>query len=970
MMPTNPFKRKSKTNAAARNDGMIRQAYTVGGEMFTDGEVIPQALRSTMERELRGLQRGSSGVSDSGLATAVKLSVPAMACIGYFSSQAASIPIAVQKDDIIEHHPFEFFLSQSPSLMEDVVRSYLIFGKIFIQKIYNERDIKGHPRGFPTGLKYVNPNNIEQIVDKQTQVITGYRLKLENNRQVPPSDIIYLPDFDPSGDGNPLSKLENAFVHLGVEQGIANFAMSFFLNRAVPVGIVSFEPPISPPEFKKQKQSWKREFTGSKQAFKTAFTNGKVNWTPITDAPKDLAMANLTDNSKQMVAAAFNVPPELVGLSDNSGNSLSVEQRTATQKIFLEGIVIPLVGKILDALNQQWLWVDFGPRGFYNLVTNERTMAIFSAVTQSLIDMTSKMLADGSITYDQQYTMLNLPLPELEEGEVRITAPPGNAIAMWNAGLISLNMARGMVGLEPLASGNIYNVSGANIQVPEADIGGIFAKPSYLPFANPSVTIQQASELASGTDIAAPTAPPPETNPVDELPAEVVAEGVGEVVEQTGTTPPALSTPQRSAITVDIAVDFAGHNFVKMAQRQLAKQLDGQALDWTDSGNWRLQLISYDTLAPEQIPILKQRFDLDSQNIDLVSNGYRVHNNSIYWTIDTSRELSLLRSGLRVRLENMTGELGDSAPLIGIKLCDCGDSVITDDMLGEDIIGAPLVVDSVSVFVNGELTNSWRIQRVTPAQRSELRKWGDKFRTSAKRGIAFSDVHFEFEYMPQHVVDYVREQIKPGCDITEIFKEARSRLAVRAIQSTLIDFEIFMEDIIAEARAGNLTRPRFTTQLRNAINRFGNAAYRDGLVDGGVLDGVLTDEDREIADEMVNENQSFAKNLSARVFSEDGISDEEAASRPAMWGRSVVMPLYNAGRLSADKNGMYELVQASKTVDKCADCKRLLGQVHRFKDWAKRNLLMPNPGRQKTECEGWECGHTQIKVDARARGNF
>jgi hypothetical protein len=407
-----------------------------------------------------------------------------------------------------------------------------------------------------------------------------------------------------------------------------------------------------------------------------------------------------------------------------------------------------------------------------------------------------------------------------------------------------------------------------------------------------------------------------------------------------------------------------------MAQRQLAKQLEAHQLEWADSDNWRLQLISYTTLAPEQIPILKQRFDLDSQNIDLVSNGYRVHNNSIYWTIDTSRELSLLRSGLRVRLENMTGELGDSTPLIGIKLCDCGDNTITDDMLGEDIIGAPLVVDSVSVFVNGELTNSWRIQRVTPAQRSELRKWGDKFRTSAKRGIAFEDVHFEFEYMPQHVVDYVRSQIKPDCDITEIFKEARARLSVRAIQSTLIDFEIFMEDIIAEARAGNLTRPRFTTQLRNAINRFGNAAYRDGLVDGGVLDGMLTDEDREIADEMVNENQSFAKNLSARVFSEDGISDEEAASRPAMWGRSVVMPLYNAGRLSADKNGMYELVQASKTVDKCDDCLRLLGQVHRFKDWARRGLLMPNPGRQDTICEGWACGHTQVKVDARAKGSF
>lgn len=968
-MMANPFKRKQNTHTS---DDKIRQAFTVGGEMFTDGETIPQALRSTMERELRGLQRGGSGVSDSGLATAVKLSVPAYTCISYFSSQAASIPIAVKKSDIIVHHPFDFFLSQSPSIIEDVVRSYLIFGKIFLQKVYNEYESTGNPRGYPTGLKYINPNNITQIVDRQTQKITGYKLKLEGNRELPPSDIIYISDFDPSGDGNPLSKLENAFVHLGVEQGIANFAMSFFLNRAVPVGIVSFEPPIHPSEFKKQKQAWKREFTGSKQAFKTAFTNGKVNWTPITDAPKDLAMSNLTDNSKQMIASSFNVPPELVGLSDSSGNSLSVEQRTATQKIFLEGIVIPLVGKVLDALNRQWLWKNFGPVGFYNLVTNERIMAIFNSVTLDRVAMTIDLVQSGAIGYDQQRAMLELSIPDANEDNVRLIAPPDNAISLWNAGLISLNMARDMVGLEPLTSGNIYNVSGANIQVPEADIGGIFAKPSYLPFANPSVTIQQASELASGTDIASPQAPPPETNPVDELPAEVVAEGIGGIAEQTVTTAPALSAPsqQRSHLAVDIAIDFADHNFVRMAQRQLAKQLDSHNLDWVDSTAWKLNLITYTEIAPGQVPILKQGFDLDSQNIELRSKGYRVHNGAIYWGIDTSKDLSLLRSSLRVRLENMIGILGDSVPLVGIKLCDCGDATITDDMLGDDIIEAPLVVDSVSVFVNGELENAWRIQRVTPAQRSELRKWGDKFKTGAKRGIAYDDIKFEFKYLPQHVVDYVRSQIAPDCDITTIFAEARSKMSCRAIQATLIDFEIFMEDTIKAARDGNVTRPKFTTGLRNAINRFGNVAYRDGLVDGGVLDGVLSDDDREIADDMINDNQSFAKNLSARIFSEDGISDEEAANRPALWARSVIMTLYNAGRLSANKNGMYEFVRTSSTNDQCVDCVRLEGQVHRFKDWAKRNLLVPDPGRQKTECEGWECGHTLVKVDARASGRF
>jgi hypothetical protein len=206
--------------------------------------------------------------------------------------------------------------------------------------------------------------------------------------------------------------------------------------------------------------------------------------------------------------------------------------------------------------------------------------------------------------------------------------------------------------------------------------------------------------------------------------------------------------------------------------------------------------------------------------------------------------------------------------------------------------------------------------------------------------------------------------------VNDVFAEARSRLQNRAIQSTLIDFELWFEDVLSDARAGNIERARFTNILRNGINRFGNLAYRDGLVDGGVLDGAMDTEDVNIANRLIKDNQSFAKNLSARVYSDDGISDEEAASRPQVWAKNVIMTLYNAGRVSANANGMYEFVRMSSTVDTCRDCVRLEGQVHRLKDWASHNLLVPSPGRQKTDCEGWQCGHGLVPVTARANGRF
>jgi hypothetical protein len=258
MMALNPFRRNNKT---------IEKAIVIGDVVFTEGEQLPMPLRNTLEREYRALQRGASGVSDSGLAEAVKLSVPAYTCIKYFATTARSVPLAVNTGVVTDFHPFNFFMTQSGSIIELSVISLLIWGKVFLRKHYNDRDELGAPAGYPTGLEYINPNNIEQKTDSRTGFITGYKLK-RTNEEIPVNEIIYIAAFDPSGDGNPLSALENCFTHLGVEQGIASYAVSFFFNKALPVGIMKFNPPLDPNEFDRFKKSWKNQFRGSNNANK------------------------------------------------------------------------------------------------------------------------------------------------------------------------------------------------------------------------------------------------------------------------------------------------------------------------------------------------------------------------------------------------------------------------------------------------------------------------------------------------------------------------------------------------------------------------------------------------------------------------------------------------------------------------------------------------------------------------------
>jgi hypothetical protein len=467
-------------------------------------------------------------------------------------------------------------------------------------------------------------------------------------------------------------------------------------------------------------------------------------------------MSELTDNSKQMIAASFNVPAELVGLADTSSSSLSQEQITATRRAFLEASVIPTVQYVLEQLNNQWMHVDFSPPNFYSLVTNEKAMQIFSSVSLDTVNMTISLVEAGTIDFEQQRKMLEIEAPQESEDRLFITAPPGNSIDLWNAGLISLNDSRKMLGLDPIPSGDIYNVSGANIQVPEADIGGIFAKPSYLPFANPSVTIQQAGELASGTDIPSPTPPPPETNPVDELPAEIADESLV-------TLPPLLEQPSRAAVTTIMAVDFSKHNFVKTAQRKLAKklgELNVNGISWIHENDWRLELVLFEECTYTHVARMMRELDLGHKmKVELFSHGYTVRNNSIYWAIDTSKELTLFRSSLTLQVADSFDLAGSNLPIIGIKLCDCEADSLTDDMLMDDVIDMPLVVDNISLFVGGDVRHKWQVQRVTESQRAELAQWRNKYRTHSKRGIEYKDVEFTPDELPQHVVDYVRDEM-------------------------------------------------------------------------------------------------------------------------------------------------------------------------------------------------------------------
>lgn len=195
---------------------------------------------------------------------------------------------------------------------------------------------------------------------------------------------------------------------------------------------------------------------------------------------------------------------------------------------------------------------------------------------------------------------------------------------------------------------------------------------------------------------------------------------------------------------------------------------------------------------------------------------------------------------------------------------------------------------------------------------------------------------------------------------------ADSEKAVKALQATRLDFEDDWNDLIAAAREDDMTRRRFGIVARALITKYGRRAYEDGLEEGGIEDAELDDSDRAKILALSAEQSAYVTGIGATLFRGDGISDLEAAKKPEMWFNKSIVPYFDAGLLSADRNGLYEWTLGA-TEEHCTDCSRLEGQRHRLKDYHRTGWI---PKASKLSCHGFNCGCGLKRTSGRAAGSY
>lgn len=169
---------------------------------------------------------------------------------------------------------------------------------------------------------------------------------------LPAADVIWFKELDPenpygrgAGFGEALSD------DLAADEYAAKRVQMFFWNQGLPDAIVSVKG-AGPDEIKRAEAKFAEYFRGVFKSGRTHFTSGDVQISRIDTTFKDTQLVQLRQQERDTVRQVFGVPPEILGILDQSNRStidaaehlflkLTVTPRLKLLKIYLNAFLVP-----------------------------------------------------------------------------------------------------------------------------------------------------------------------------------------------------------------------------------------------------------------------------------------------------------------------------------------------------------------------------------------------------------------------------------------------------------------------------------------------------------------------------------------------------------------------------------------------------------------------------------------------------
>lgn len=230
-------------------------------------------------------------------------------------------------------------------------------------------------------------------------------------RQIPVDDVFCMKDLNPLDPyKRGLGTAEALADEIETDEYAAKFQKKFFYNDATPATLISM-PGSKPEQRKRFREEWKEKFQGPFNSHGIATVDGEVTVTKLAENMKDMDMIQGREFLRNAVLEHWGVPREIMGITESSNRATS----EAAQYIYAQNVIMPRLGRREEAINTQIL-PFFGP----GLVWH------FDDVVPRSQDFDKAKAIDG-----------------------------------WNAGLLTKDEARELLGSEPVPNGkgNVYKIT-------------------------------------------------------------------------------------------------------------------------------------------------------------------------------------------------------------------------------------------------------------------------------------------------------------------------------------------------------------------------------------------------------------------------------------------------------------------------------------------------------------------------------
>lgn len=220
--------------------------------------------------------------------------------------------------------------------------------------------IARNPRiNMPAEIWPVRPDKMQPVVSAEN-FIDGYVYSSPDGTKVPlrREDVIFVRRPNPLDPYRGMGPIQSVLSYIDAEHYSAQWNRNFFLNGAIPGGIIEVENRLSDPEFDKMSARWREQHQGVANAHRVAILE-RARWIDVNYTNKDMQFVELSKLADDKIRAAFGFPKPMLGDTEDSNRAVA----QAAEYVFARWLIVPRLMRIKAALNNEFLPMFPGSEG-------------------------------------------------------------------------------------------------------------------------------------------------------------------------------------------------------------------------------------------------------------------------------------------------------------------------------------------------------------------------------------------------------------------------------------------------------------------------------------------------------------------------------------------------------------------------------------------------------------------------------